>query len=81
MRFLTDMSNRLIKKARLQAILHKTHTAWIEVVNVIKRRHIALECIYRLQQIIDAEPYWVSTDELGSGFDIRYTHITWMDTR
>ena len=24
---------------------------------------------------------WITTDNKGSGFDTRYTHITWMDTR
>jgi len=79
-KFTSDMSIR-IENARLSALKHRTHQAWLKVVSIIKRRRFALEAIYMLQRIREQNPYWVDTDDMGSGFDTRYTHISYMDTR
>jgi len=79
-KFITDMK-KPEKLARMKALKYKTHHLWLKVVDVIKRRQLALRCIYEIQTIRDTESNWVSTDDIGSGFDKRYTDISWIDTR
>ena len=53
----------------------------IQRVNLLREKEL-LDSIYNdLQQIRDDNNFWVITDNLGSGFDTRFTDISWMDTR
>lgn len=76
---MTDMK-KPEKLARIKAIKYKTHQLWLRVVDTIKRRHIALECIFMIESVRQ-QSYWIITDDKGSGFDTRYVDISWMDTR
>ena len=63
-----------------QKVLHSS--GYAKSVHLIARVDL-LKLLDRTKKSIRAymsKSYWVETDEFGSGYDTRYTHITWMDT-
>ena len=55
----------------------------VKQVEIIDRLDLLMDITSELQQIRnrDNDGFWVATDNLGSGYDIRYKDIRWMDTR